>query len=174
MSSRLLAAVPLAFALVTAGPVAAGPVTTGPVTAGAEPEPPDAAAGWTVAAIPWQTRAANGTRFALLEGRRDRPGVPFSYAFFIPAGTWDAPHAHSATARVFVARGALRIGFGEDPDHAAAITYPAGSYVVVPAGAVHFDGADEDTVIIGTARGVWSTRYRDGSAPASAGTPIGR
>lgn len=54
------------------------------------------------------------------------------------------------------------------------MTYPAGSYVVVRAGAVRFDGADEDTVIIGTSSGVWSTRYLDGSTPASAGTPIKR
>lgn len=136
--------------------------------------PETGAAGWTVATIPWETQAANGTRFALLEGRRDQAGVAFSYAFFIPAGTWDAPHSHSATARVFVAKGALRIGYGAQPDRARATTYPAGSYVLVPAGAVHFDGADEDTVIIGTAVGAWSTHYLDGSAPASAGTPISR
>jgi len=149
-------------------------LTVATVPAQAQPAAGEAAApaGWTLAAIPWQTQAPNGTRFALLEGRRDQPGVTFAYAFFIPAGTWDAPHAHSQTARVFVARGALRIGYGETADHAAAITYPAGSYVLVPAGAVHFDGADEDTVIIGVATGVWSTRYLDGSAPASAGTPI--
>jgi hypothetical protein len=42
--------------------------------------------------------------------------------------------------------------------------------VVVPAGAVHFDGADEETIILGVASGVWATRYEDGSA-GSAGTP---
>jgi len=43
--------------------------------------------------------------------------------------------------------------------------------VIVPAGTVHFDGSDVDTVIIGTAVGPWSTTYFDGSLPASAGTP---
>lgn len=147
-----------------------------PDVAAAAPDsaPETSPAGWMVATIPWQNQAPNGTRFALLEGRRDQAGVPFSYAFFIPAGTWDAPHSHSATARVFVARGALRIGSGDQADRTKAVTYPAGSYLLVPAGAVHFDGADEDTVIIGTATGVWSTHYLDGSAPASAGTPIPR
>jgi quercetin dioxygenase-like cupin family protein len=132
----------------------------------------DAANGWPMETIPWQAVAANGTRFSLLEGTRNQPGAPFSYAFFIPAGTWDGPHWHSTTARVFVAKGSLRIGYGEHVDRAAAKTYPAGSYVIVPAHAVHFDGADMDTVIIGVATGVWSTTYLDGSNPASAGTPV--
>lgn len=37
--------------------------------------------------------------------------------------------------------------------------YPTGSFLWVPAGAVHFDGANEDTVLIGTATGPWDTRY---------------
>jgi len=137
-------------------------------------QPTSAEQGWTVDQIPWQTEGAHGTRFALLEGRRDQPGTAFTYAFAIPAGVWDAPHSHSATARVFVARGTLRIGYGASNDKAAARSYPAGSVIVVPAGAVHYDGADVDTVIIGTAVGPWSTSYLDGSAPASAGTPIRR
>lgn len=138
----------------------------------AQPEP--AGQGWGLAEIPWQSEGAQGTRFALLEGRRDEPGTAFTYAFAIPAGVWDGPHSHSATARVFVARGTLRIGYGASGGKAAARSYPAGSVIVVPGGAVHYDGADEDTVIIGTAVGPWSTRYLDGSAPASAGTPIRR
>jgi len=55
-------------------------------------------------------------------------------------------------------------------DKARAQAFPAGSFVVVPAGAVHFDGADEETIILGVASGVWATRYEDGSK-GSAGTP---
>ena len=128
--------------------------------------------GWNLDSIPWAAQAPNGTRFALLEGVRDTPGTQFSYAFYIPAKVWDAPHSHSATARVFVAKGILRIGYGSSADKTKAVSYPAGSYALVPAGAVHYDGADEETVIIGTAIGAWSTTYLDGSAPASAGTPI--
>lgn len=134
----------------------------------------DAAApgAWSPDTIAWQRAAPNGTRYALLEGDRDRPGGAFTYAFFIPAGVWDGPHRHSTTARVFVARGTLALGYGDVADHTAARRYPAGSVAVVPGGAVHFDGADVDTVLIGVASGPWSTRYRDGSAPASAGTPV--
>ncbi len=135
---------------------------------------PDRSMGWTPDAIPWQRAAANGTRFSLLEGQRERPGGSFTYAFAIPAGVWDSPHRHSSTARVFVTSGALSIGYGTAADHAKAVRYPAGSVVVVPAGAWHFDGSDVDTVIVGVAQGPWSTVYLDRSLPASAGTPIAR
>jgi quercetin dioxygenase-like cupin family protein len=126
--------------------------------------------GWPIDSIPWQEQAADGSRFALLEGNRDAPDEAFSYAFFIPAGGFDGPHAHSSTARVFVARGALKLGYGTTPDPAKMITYPQGSYVVVSAGTVHFDGADVDTIIIGTATGRWTTTYVDQHAGRSAGT----
>jgi uncharacterized protein YjlB len=137
-------------------------VLTGP--AAAEP------AGWTPETIPWQRTNPDGTRFALLEGGRDTAGVPFTYAFFIPAGVWDGSHRHSATARVVVARGRLRLGYGEGMDKAKARTFPVGSIVIVPAGTAHFDGSDEDTIIIGTAAGPWSTDYVDALAAPSAGT----
>ena len=121
--------------------------------------------------IVWQRVDPAGTKFALLDGVRDKAGVSFTYAFFIPAGFWDGPHSHSADARVFVAKGVLRMGFGERMDKSKALAYPAGSYVKVPAGEVHFDGSDQDTVIYGVAVGPWSTTYIDPTAGASAGTP---
>lgn len=130
----------------------------------------DTGQAWVPDAIAWQRVNPDGTKFALLEGVRDRAGVAFSYAFFIPAGVWDAPHSHAATARVFVARGVLHLGYGDRLDPAAARAYPAGSYLVVPAGAHHFDGSNTDTIIIGTAQGPWSTDYVASAAP-SAGTP---
>lgn len=126
---------------------------------------------WHPDAIIWQQTNPDGTRFALLEGRRDLPGEAFTYAFFIPAGVWDGPHHHQATARVFVAKGALRLGYGTRLDKAASRDFPVGSVLIVPAGAAHFDGAEEDTIIIGTAVGPWSTDYVDSRAPASAGAP---
>ena len=127
---------------------------------------------WSPDTIPWQPANPDGTRFALLEGVRDRAGVPFTYAFFIPAGVWDGPHSHKATARVVVARGRLRLGYGKRMDKVAASEFPVGSIVIVPAGAVHFDGAAEDTIIIGTAVGPWSTDYVDAGATPSAGAPM--
>jgi quercetin dioxygenase-like cupin family protein len=114
---------------------------------------------WTPDKIVWQQVNADGTKYALLEGRRDEPGVAFTYAFFIPAGVWDGPHSHSADARVVVVKGRLKLGYGRMLDKITAREFPLGAYLLVPAGAVHFDGADEDTIIIGTAVGPWRTQY---------------
>ena len=132
---------------------------------------PTRAAGWHADAIVWQEIGADGTKYTLLEGVRDVVGQAFSYAFFIPKGFWDPPHWHTADARVFVASGTLCLGYGEAMDIGAAKAFPAGSYVVVPAGKRHFDGSDEDTLIFGTATGPWATHYVDASHKTSAGTP---
>ena len=108
--------------------------------------------------IPWDQTNEDGTKAATLVGTR-APGVTFTYAFFIPAGVWDKPHSHLADAHLVVARGELRLGYGSRLDPAAADRYPAGSFLYVPAGAVHYDGAEKDTVLLGTAVGPWSTDY---------------
>lgn len=126
---------------------------------------------WNPESIVWQDKAADGTRYALLEGRRDSAGVSFSYAFFIPAEFWDPAHWHTADARVFVAKGTLYLGYGDAMDKARMRAYPTGSFVIVPAGMRHFDGSDEDTLIFGTSTGPWATLYVDPSHSSSAGTP---
>jgi hypothetical protein len=40
---------------------------------------------WSAATIDWQEINPDGTKYAVLEGRRDVPGEAFTYAFFIPA-----------------------------------------------------------------------------------------
>ncbi len=112
----------------------------------------------TADTIPWEQTNPDGTRSATLVGRRE-PGETFSYAFFVPAGVWDQPHSHIAAAHLVVAEGELRLGYGTRFDAAAAAVYPAGSFLYVPAGAVHFDGVEQDTVLIGTEVGPWSTDY---------------
>jgi Domain of unknown function (DUF4437) len=128
-------------------------------------------ADWHIDAIAWQDIAADGTKYALLEGMRDMAGVPFSYAFFIPAGFWDPSHWHTVDARVFVAKGTLYLGYADEIDKTKAKAFPAGSYVMVPADMRHFDGSNEDTLIFGTAVGPWSTHYVNPDHQSSAGTP---
>lgn len=108
--------------------------------------------------ISWETVHDDGTKSATLVGSREA-GQMFMYAFFIPAGVFDAPHHHAADAHLHVASGALQLGYGDTLDTDATDRYPAGSFLFVPARAVHFDGANEDTVIIGTATGPWDTVY---------------
>lgn len=113
---------------------------------------------FTVDNIPWETLHDDGTKSATLVGTRE-PGVMFTYAFFIPAGVFDAPHSHIADFHLHVAKGELRLGYGTSFARDDAAAYPTGSFLWVPAGAVHFDGALEDTIIVGTAVGPWNTDY---------------
>lgn len=116
---------------------------------------------WTAETIQWQETYEDGTRYAVLEGRRDVPGQAFTYAFFIPRGYWEH-HWHSSDARIVVLSGALRVAYGErlDRDHAAAL--PPGTFALVPANVQHTMGADEDTIVIGTAVGPWATHRHEG------------
>lgn len=108
--------------------------------------------------IPWERTETDGTRVATLTGTRE-PGVVFTYAFLLPAGFWDPPHSHVASAHVFVLRGELRLAYGHAFEPERAEHFPAGSFLYVPAGAVHFDGAEQETIIAGVAVGPWSTDY---------------
>ena len=131
---------------------------------------PPGAHAWNLENIIWQELGADGTKYSLLEGRRDVAGAAFTYAFFIPAGFWDPPHWHTADARIVVLQGTLYLGYGEQNTDLALRPFGVGHYVLVPAAAPHFDGSTEDTVIIGTAVGPWATHYVDPAVRASAGT----
>jgi len=84
-----------------------------------------------VEAIEWQNVNPDGTKSATVVGTREA-GVAFSYAFFIPAGVWDAPHSHLAVAHLVVARGELHLGYGSELDREAAEIFPAGSSCTCP------------------------------------------
>ena len=129
-----------------------------------------ARAAWTPNSIPWGETAPDGTRYALLEGRRDADGELFTYAFFIPANFWDAAHWHTQDARVVMLSGALYLGYGDGLEIGRTERFEAGSVLVVLAGDRHFDGSLENTVIIGVARGVWATHYAAANVTPSAGT----
>ena len=113
-------------------------------------------------AIEWQEFGEDGTKYALLEGVREVADAPFTYAFFIPASLWDAPHYHSRSARIRVLAGELRLGYGKELDKTRTQTIEVGQDLLVPGEVVHFDGAEVDTIIIGRASGVWATTYLKG------------
>jgi hypothetical protein len=69
-----------------------------------------------------------------------------------------------------VAKGTFYLGYGNFFDREKLQAYTAGSYVIVPKNARHFDGSYEDTLIFGIATGPWSTHYVDASVKPSAGT----
>jgi uncharacterized protein YjlB len=109
--------------------------------------------------IHWQEVAPDGTRYTLLEGNKQDARGGFSYLIQLPAGVWDKPHWHTGPARLVVLRGELRLGLGGifAPDQAR--RYAAGSMLTVPAGEVHFDGCEVETLVFGVAQGPWATHY---------------
>jgi quercetin dioxygenase-like cupin family protein len=130
----------------------------GAVPQNADTAAPKSAQAWDAKSIKWQNIDADGTKYALLEGRRDVPGEAFTYAFFIPAG-YHEHHWHSADARVAVIQGVLKVSFGESLDLERMTAYPVGSFLLVPANMKHTMSADVDTIIIGTAVGPWATHH---------------
>ena len=115
---------------------------------------------WTPATIHWQEVNADGTKYAVLQGRRDVAGEAFTYAFFIPANYWEH-HWHSADARVAVVQGELKVAYGPAIDKAHAKGFGVGSFILVPKNVQHTMGATVDTIIIGTASGPWATHRHD-------------
>src|SRR5258705_4070282 len=67
-------------------------------------EPTKTAQAWDAKSIIWQKTDADGTKWAVLEGRSDVPGEAFTYAAFVPAGFHDF-HSHGSDARVAVVQG---------------------------------------------------------------------
>jgi Cupin len=102
------------------------------------PQSPAARSGmsWNAENIDWQEIGLDGSKYALLEGKRTELGVAFTYAFLVPAGFWDAPHWHSADARIFVIKGKLKLGYATELRRSEALTFNAGSTVLVPRNAV--------------------------------------
>jgi quercetin dioxygenase-like cupin family protein len=117
---------------------------------------------WDANSIVWQNTNPDGSKYSVLEGDKNAPGKEFTYAAFVPKGSWDShTHSHNQDARVTVISGALLLAVGPDPDKKGAKSYPVGSYVFVPANVEHTMGADVDTIIIGTAAGPWETHNNE-------------
>ena len=66
----------------------------------------------------------------------------------IPAGARARAHTHPQDEVVTVIAGTWYLGEGERFDEAKLKGYPAGSFVVIPAGLPHFVAAKEGTVIV--------------------------
>jgi len=83
---------------------------------------------------------------ALLEGEADK-AVPFTYRVRLPAGFSFQPHTHAGDEHVTVLQGAWSFGIGEKFDSSRLKSFPAGSFVVIPAGTPHFIAVQGETVV---------------------------
>jgi quercetin dioxygenase-like cupin family protein len=118
---------------------------------------------WDPARIHWQEQNADGSKYAVIEGDRSKPG-PFTYAFLLPDGVWVPPHSHTGTARVFVVSGTLLLGDGPSLDKSTARAIPSGGVFLVPHDSPHWEGAKGETLIVGIGIGPWKTTYLERSA----------
>ena len=66
----------------------------------------------------------------------------------MPAGARVLAHTHPHDEQVTVLEGTWYVGAGERFDPAKLVGYPAGSFVVIPAGLPHFVAAKEGPVIV--------------------------
>jgi quercetin dioxygenase-like cupin family protein len=88
----------------------------------------------------------SGYARAMLEGEADK-AVPFTYRVRLPAGFTFQPHTHAGDEHVTVLQGAWSFGVGSTFDVSRLKSFPAGSFVVIPAGTPHFVATEGDTII---------------------------
>ncbi|MGD8808231.1 MAG: cupin domain-containing protein [Gammaproteobacteria bacterium] len=80
-------------------------------------------------------------------------GDPASEGFYVirvrfRAGTWSRPHYHPNDRHVTVISGVWYTGTGTEVDWDKSVPLYPGSYMLHPGGAVHWDGAMEEDVVV--------------------------
>ena len=71
------------------------------------------------------------------------------------------PHTHPKAELVTIISGAFSFGRGQAADHARVEKLPAGSFISMPAGVLHYVFVDEDSVLQINATGPWQIDYYD-------------
>ena len=104
---------------------------------------------FTPGQVRWFTPSyyTDGRQRAQLVGDSSKPG-PFVDRVKIPRGCRVRAHTHPDTAVDTVIAGTWYVGMGDRFDAAKLQPYPAGSFVVIPAGVPHFVAAPEGEVIV--------------------------
>lgn len=98
--------------------------------------------------VKWTDRPGyDGVKFAVIQGDPSKPGVYVIRAKFSP-GAMTRPHWHPEDRFVTVLQGTWWAGEGDtfDPDKTTPLK--AGSFMMHPAKAHHYDGARDEEVIV--------------------------
>ncbi|MBG0795045.1 cupin domain-containing protein [Methylocystis sp. H62] len=116
-----------------------------------------------------------GAEMAVLYGDPSREG-DFVVRIKAPKGYRVPPHTHSKPELVTIISGAFSFGRGQAADRATVEKLPAGSFISMPAGVLHYVFVDEDSVLQINATGPWQIDYYDPKDDprlniAPAGTP---
>jgi quercetin dioxygenase-like cupin family protein len=116
-----------------------------------------------------------GAEMAVLYGDPTKEG-DFVARIRAPKGYRIPPHTHPKAELVTVISGAFSFGRGQAADRASVERLPAGSFISMPAGVLHYVFVDEDSVLQINAAGPFQIDYYDPKDDprlniAPAGTP---
>ena len=117
--------------------------------------------GLTPEQVPWFTPSyyMDGRQRAQMFGNSSQGGAWIDRVK-IPSGMRVLAHTHPDTELVTVIEGTWYLGLGEKSDPAKLKGYPAGSFIVIPAGVPHFVATKEGTVIVQTSgNGIFRTDF---------------
>ena len=105
--------------------------------------------GLTPDKVPWFTPSyySDGRQRARLFGDSSEGGIWIDRVK-IPAGARVLAHTHAEDELVTVIEGTWYLGEGPKFDVAKLRGYPAGSFIVIPAGTPHFVAAQKGTVVV--------------------------
>lgn len=110
---------------------------------------PQRVIGFTPEEVHWFTPSyyTDGRQRAQLTGDSSKPG-PFVDRVKIPKGGRVPAHTHPDTEVDTVIAGTWYVGMGDKFDTAKLKPYPAGSFIIIPAGVPHFVAALDGEVIV--------------------------
>lgn len=98
--------------------------------------------------VKWTERPGyDGLKFAVIHGDPTKPGIYVIRAKFSP-GTMTRPHWHAEDRYVIVVSGTWYTGEGDSFDPEKTVPLKAGSFMLHPAKAHHFDGAKDEEVVV--------------------------
>lgn len=98
--------------------------------------------------IKWMDRPGyEGVKFAVIQGDPSKPGLYVIRAKFSP-GAMTRPHWHPEDRFVTVMQGTWYTGEGDAFEPDKTVPLKAGSFMMHPAKAHHFDGAKDEEVIV--------------------------
>ncbi|HJZ64315.1 MAG TPA: cupin domain-containing protein [Candidatus Acidoferrum sp.] len=105
--------------------------------------------GMSAADVPWFTPPyyKDGRQRAKLFGDSGQEGLWIDRAK-IPGGSRVLAHTHPQDEPVTVIEGTWYLGEGEKFDAAKLKSYPAGSFIIIPAGVPHFVATKEGPVVV--------------------------
>ncbi len=90
----------------------------------------------------------DGVELATLYGDPAKAGEVYVIRARFPPYTFDRPHHHPEDRHVTVLKGTWYTGTGDTVDVGKAVPLRPGSYMFHPARAVHWDGAQDEEVIV--------------------------